>query len=260
MTRRLPLILFAALFAATPLAAQDTEPPADETTPDEVVSEIGDRVERAEQGLLRGVVVLLDAENLIIETSEGDRAFSIRPDSELPDEFRDAEAWATAKGMPVSVAFQPGEEGELRVVERVTLLPPSTVTTTMTTSTPVGPMPETDLGDESDVVEPTEIAVTTTDPASPTTTSSLTAEPATSAEEIAAANPDERDAQVATGTAALTDDDDLPPATDTVASLPGTASSLPLLALLGSLALIAALALGRLEARRRRVTIARPRR
>ncbi|HUO86792.1 MAG TPA: hypothetical protein VM617_05330 [Thermoanaerobaculia bacterium] len=245
MTRRLPLILFAALFAATPLAAQDTEPPADETTPDEVVSEIGDRVERAEQGLLRGVVVLLDGENLIIETSEGDRAFSIRPDSELPDELRDAEAWATAKGMPVSVAFQPGEEGELRVVERVTLLPPSTVTTTMTASPPV---------------EPTEITVTTTDPASTTTTSSLTAEPATSAEEIAAANPDERDAQVATGAAALTDDDDLPPAVDTVASLPGTASSLPLLALLGSLALLAALALGGLEARRRRVTIARPRR
>jgi hypothetical protein len=63
------------------------------------------------------VIVLLDGENLIIETSEGDRAFSIRPESALPDELRAAEAWAAAKGTPVSVAFEPGEDGELRVVE-----------------------------------------------------------------------------------------------------------------------------------------------
>jgi hypothetical protein len=45
-----------------------------------------------------------------------------------------------------------------------------------------------------------------------------------------------------------------------MASLPATASSLPWLALIGTLALLGALGLGRLESRRRRVTVGGERR
>ena len=264
MTRRLPhsflAVLAALLFAAaSPLAAQTTEPA--ETAPaatEPAETEVGERVERAEEGTLSGNVVLLDADNLILETAEGDRAFSIRDDSTLPAELRDAADWASYRGVPVRVTFAPGAEGELRVVRQLTLVSDTAVsddlavseetavaettpaeTAETTADTPERPFTtNTDLGDQTDVVEPREI------------------EPA--AGERVALDVDGDDAEVDSETTAAgftADDDELPPAADTMASLPATASPLPWLALIGTLALGAAFLLGQLERRRRRLAV-----
>jgi hypothetical protein len=261
MTRRLPLFLFAALvavtlLATTPLAAQTPEPqePPEDTTPAAPVTdpddaEVGERMERSEEGTLEGSIVLLDADNLIVETADGDRAFSIRETSELPAELRDAAAWASYRGVPVRVAFAPGDEGELRVVRALTLLGDGTATTTTATTTGTAATgttaARTDLADESDVVEPTDPAATSELTA--TTTTTTTTDGSTTGRLIADANDDDMDA--AAGFAA--DDDELPPG-ERMASLPATASLLPWLALIGTLALLAALGLGRLESFRRR--------
>lgn len=279
MTRRLPLFLFAALVAVTllttaPLAAQ-TPDPHDHDTPAEPMSEnadeaeVGERVERAEEGTLEGSIVLLDADNLIVETADGDRAFSIRESSEVPAELRDADAWASYRGVPVRVRFAPGDEGELRVVRTLSLVDDGTATTTTTTtetSAAGTTTARTDLGDESDVVEPTDPAATseltaTTEPTTERTTTTLRADEGatatttttdgrTTGQVIADANGDERDTDTAAGFAG---DDEVPPG-ERMASLPATASSLPWLALIGTLALLAALGLGRLESVRRRAT------
>lgn len=282
MTRRLPLFLVVALAAATllataPLAAQTPEPqPHDHATPAEPMpedsdeAEVGERMERSEEGTLEGSIVLLDADNLIVETSDGDRAFSIRETSQLPDELRDAAAWASYRGVPVRVTFAPGDEGELRVVRSLTLTGDGTATTTTTTTTTdtaaTGTTAaRTDLGDESDVVEPTDPAATSdvtseltattvrTDDegaTATTTTTTTTTDGRTTGQAIADANDDDMDEMdAAAGFAAA--DDDLPPG-ERMASLPATASPLPWLALIGTLALLAALGLGRLESLRRR--------
>jgi hypothetical protein len=280
MTRRLPLFLFAALvavtllattlLATTPLAAQTPEPqePPEETMPAEPVTEgpddaeVGERMERSEEGTLEGSIVLLDADNLIVETADGDRAFSIRETSELPTELREAAAWASYRGVPVRVAFAPGDEGELRVVRTLTLMGDGTATTTTTadTSDTGATAARTDLGDESDVVEPTdpaaatsELTATTVRPdeeAMATTTTTTTTDGSTTGRLIADANDDDMDA--AAGFAAA--DDEVPPG-ERMASLPATASSLPWIALIGTLALLAALGLGRLESLRRRAAV-----
>lgn len=279
MTRRLPLFLFAALVAVTllataPLAAQNTDPhPHDHAAPVEPMpenpdeAEVGERMERAEEGTLEGSIVLLDADNLIVETAEGDRAFSIRETSELPAELRDADAWASYRGVPVRVRFTPGDEGELRVVRTLSLVDDGTATTTTTTTetTAAGTTTaRTDLGDESDVVEPTDPAATseltaTTDRTTTTlrtdegaTATTTTTDGRTPGQVIADANGDERDTDTAAGFAA--GDGEVPPG-ERMASLPATASSLPWLALIGTLALLAALGLGRLESLRRRATV-----
>lgn len=256
MTRRPTPILFAALvaialLAAAPLQAQEPQPA--EPMPQETASPaVGERVERAEEGAITGRIVLLDADNLIVETADGDRAFSIREDSTLPDELRRSEDWASFRGVPVRISFAPGDEGELRVVRTVTLVggdTPAAPTEPVATT-------RTDLADESDVVEPTEI-----EPAPGTADTELAADdvdapmPAdrTTAQEIAAANPDADDDDLAATGLVNDDDDELPPADDTLASLPATASPLPWLALIGTLALAGALGLGRMQRRRQRV-------
>ncbi|HEX6203895.1 MAG TPA: hypothetical protein VF100_12895 [Thermoanaerobaculia bacterium] len=259
MTRRLTPFLFAALVAvalvaAAPLSAQTPEPaePMPEETPSPAV---GERVERAEEGTISGRIVLLDADNLIIETAEGDRAFSIREESTLPDELRRSEDWASFRGTPVRITFTPGDEGELRVVRTVTLTDAgATTATTAAEETAERPLAaRTDLGDESDTMEPTDIeepATTSTVERTALTTTTTTGR------QIAAANPDEDDDLAATG---LADDDDLPPGGDTMAGLPATASPLPWLALIGTLALAGALGLGHLQRRRQRVPATRGR-
>lgn len=280
MTRRLPLFLLAALVAVSllataPLAAQNTDPyPQDDATPAEPMpenpdeAEVGERMERAEEGTLEGSIVLLDADNLIVETAEGDRAFSIRETSELPAELRDADAWASYRGVPVRVGFAPGDEGELRVVRTLTLVDGTATTTTTTETAATGTtVARTDLGDESQVVEPTDPAATseltaTTEPTTERTTTTLrtdegatatttTTDGRTTGQVIADANGDEREMDTAAGFAA---DDEVPPG-ERMASLPATGSSLPWLALIGTLALLAALGLGRLESLRRRATV-----
>lgn len=280
MTRRLPLFLFAALVAATllataPLAAQTPDPqPHDHDTPAEPMpenaeeAEVGERVERTEEGTLEGSIVLLDADNLIVETADGDRAFSIRETSELPAELRDADTWASYRGVPVRVGFAPGEEGELRVVRTLSLVDDGTAATTATTETATTgtTATRTDLGDESQVVEPTDPAATseltaTTEPTTERTTTTLrtdegatattTTDGRTTGQVIADANDDEGETDTAAGFAA---DDEVPPG-ERMASLPATATSLPWLALIGTLALLAALGLGRMESLRRRATV-----
>lgn len=261
MTRRLPLFLFAALVAVSllataPLAAQPTEPqePTDDTQPAEPVTEspaetaVGERVERAEEGTIQGAIVLLDADNLIVETAEGDRAFSLREASDLPAELRDADAWASYRGVPVRVSFAPGDEGELRVVRSVSLLgddtplddgTPTTVETTTGTVAP-GTVDQPFVTRTDDLDEGTMTTTTTSDGR---TTGQL----------IADANDDQSmdDRDTAAGFVA---DDQVPPG-ERMASLPATASSLPWLALIGTLALLAALVLGRMQSQRRRVAV-----
>lgn len=263
MTRRPTTFLFAALAAvalltAAPLSAQTPEPA--EPMPEETESPaVGERVERAEEGTLTGRIVLLDADNLIVETAEGDRAFSIRDESTLPAELRRSEDWASFRGAPVRITFAPGDEGELRVVRTVTLAesgsPAATTATTGAETPERPPAPRTDLADESQVVEPTDVEPPATATAERTERTELRTG-ATAGREIAAANPDRDDDVAAAG---LADDDDLPPAADTVASLPATASLLPWLALIGTLALFGALGLGRLQRRRQRVPAGRNR-
>lgn len=283
MTRRLPLFLFVALVAATltataPLAAQtsDPQPPPESATPSEPATDssdetaVGERVERNEEGTIQGSIVLLDADNLIVETADGDRAFSIREASELPAELRDAATWASYRGVPVRVSFAPGDEGELRVVRSLSLLSDGTTTgTTATQTAETGTVDRpfvtrTDVGDDTDVVEPTAgsadgtataegmASSTRTDEGTMTTTTTTTADGRTGGELIADANDDPAadDDDTAAGFAA---DDSVPPG-ERMASLPATASSLPWLALIGTLALVGALGLGRLESLRRRVT------
>lgn len=264
MTRRAPSTFLAALaaaflVAAAPLAAQTTEPAAPAETP-----QLGERVERVEEGAIEGDVVLLDADNLILETAEGDRAFSIGADSVLPSAVRDADDWASFRGVPVRVTFVPGAEGELRVVRSLTLVG-ERGTGEEVAATPERPFTtQTDLADQSDVIEPEEIEPTAaaTGEVADTTPSAE----GTTAAEIAAANPDEPTAnrlaaadeldeeveEELDAAAAALDDDELPPAADSMASLPATGSALPWLGLIGSLALVAALSLGALERRRRR--------
>jgi hypothetical protein len=286
MTRRLPLFLFVALVAATltataPLAAQtsDPQPPQESPTPAEPPTEsldetaVGERVERSEEGTIQGSIVLLDADNLIVETADGDRAFSIGEASELPAELRDAAAWASYRGVPVRVSFAPGDEGELRVVRSLSLLSDGTTTTTTTTETAeTGAVDRpfvtrTDVGDDTDVVEPTagstDGTATAEGMASSTrteegTVTTTTADGRTSGQLIADATDDPAadDGDTAAGFAA---DDSVPPG-ERMASLPATASSLPWLALIGTLALVGALGLGRLESLRRRVTVGGERR
>lgn len=292
MTRRFPLFLFVALVAATltataPLAAQTAEPqpppesPAPAEPPTESLDEtaVGERVERSEEGSIQGSIVLLDADNLIVETADGDRAFSIREASELPAELRDAAAWASYRGVPVRVSFAPGDEGELRVVRSLSLLSDGTTTTTTTTQTAeTGTLDRpfvtrTDIGDDTDVVEPTAgstnsstdgtstegmASSTRTEEGTVTTTTTTTADGRTSGQLIADATDDPAadDDDTAAGFAA---DDSVPPG-ERMASLPATASSLPWLALIGTLALVGALGLGRLESLRRRVTVGGERR
>lgn len=244
MTRRLLLVLFLALFAATPLAAQTDRQPPEGTNP-----EMGERTDRTEEGTMTGTVVLLDDENLIIETAEGDRAFSIDTDSELPAELRDSDDWTTFNGSEVEVAFVPGEDGELRVVRTLTLVSPGGVTTTRTTRTNVEPMPETDLADQSQLVEPDEVDTTAEVDVDVDTDGD------TDAELTASADLQDDDDLDATTSGLVDDDDDLDG--EQMASLPATASSLPWLGLIGSVALLAALALGWIESRRRRVTVGR---
>jgi hypothetical protein len=268
MTRRLPLSLFAALVAVSllataPLAAQTTEPqePIDETQPAEPVTEspaetaVGERVERAEEGTIQGSIVLLDADNLIVETAEGDRAFSLREASDLPAELRDADAWASYRGVPVRVSFAPGDEGELRVVRSVTLLgdgTPATVeTTTGTVATGTVDQPFVTRTDDTDAIEPTTTSSTRTDEGTMTTTT--TPDGRTTGQSIADAN-DDRSIDDRDTAAGFVADDQVPPG-ERMASLPATASSLPWLALIGTLALLAALGLGRMESQRRRVAI-----
>lgn len=265
MTRRTTPFLFAALvavalLAAAPLSAQTSEPA--EPMPEETDSPaVGERVERTEEGALTGRIVLLDADNLIVETAEGDRAFSIGEESTLPDELRRSEDWAGFRGVPVRITFAPGDEGELRVVRTVTLVGDAAAVENETAGQ-VAERPiatRTDLADQSDVIELAEI-----EPAPGSAETALVEdddEPLpgdrTTAREIAAANPDEEDDDLAaTG---LVDDDDLPPADDTMASLPATASPLPWLALIGTLALAGALGLGHLQRRRQRVPATRGR-
>lgn len=252
MTRRLLLVLFVALFAATPLAAQTDQQPPEGTNP-----EMGERMDRAEEGTMSGTVVLLDDENLIIETAEGDRAFSIDTDSELPAELRDADDWSTFNGSEVEVAFVPGEDGELRVVRTLTLVSPTGATTTRTTAdtdldadTAVEPMPDTDLADQSQLVEPDEVD------ASADLDVDVDTDGDTDAELTASANLQDDDDLDAT-TSGLVDDEDDDMDGEQMASLPATASSLPWLGLIGSVALLAALGLGWIESRRRRVTVGR---
>jgi LPXTG-motif cell wall-anchored protein len=263
MTRRAPHSFLAALaaaflVAAAPLAAQTTDPSDPAETP-----ELGERVERTEEGSLQGDVVLLDADNLILETAEGDRAFSIAADSVLPAEVRDADDWASFRGVPVRVTFVPGAEGELRVVRTLTLVGESGSGDEIA-ATPERPFTtRTDLADQSDVVEPEEIEPTAG--ATGEAADTMPRAERTTAAEIAAANPDEPTAnQLAAAdeldeeldeeldAAAALDDDELPPPADTMASLPATGSALPWLGLIGTLALVAALTVGALERRRRR--------
>lgn len=276
MTRRLPhsfLAVLAALLlaAASPLAAQTTEPTEPEPA-ETTATEVGERVDRAEEGTLSGHVVLLDADNLIVETAEGDRAFSIRDESALPAELRDAADWASYRGVPVQVTFAPGSEGELRVVRRLTLVSDDTAasvetaaaetmpaasetmeatseTTAAETTAATAERPfttNTDLGDQTDVLEPRE-----SEPAAGTTVERTALD--VDGDDV------EMDAET-TATAGLAADDDLPPAADTRASLPATASPLPWLALIGTLALGAAFLLGHLERRRRRLAVVTVRR
>lgn len=246
MTRRLSLALLVALLAATPLAAQDTDPQMAEPT------------ERAEEGMLTGTVVLLDDENLIIETAEGDRAFSIDDESELPAELRDADDWSTFNGSEVEVAFVPGADGELRVVRTLTLVSPTGATATVDTDvdTAVEPMPETDLADQSQLVEPDEVDTTAEVEVDVDADLDVdTDDELTAGEEIAAANPPQDDDDLDTASGLVDDDEELPPVErgDTLASLPETASPLPWIGLLGTLALFGALGLGWYE--RRRATV-----
>jgi hypothetical protein len=272
MTRRLPLFLFAALVAVSlsataPSAAQTTEPqePTDDTQPAEPVTEspaetaVGERVERAEEGTIQGSIVLLDADNLIVETADGDRAFSLREASDLPAELRDADAWASYRGVPVRVSFAPGDEGELRVVRSVTLLgdgtqgdgTPATVeTTTGTVATGTVGQPLVTRTDDTGAIETT---TSSTRIDEGTTTTTTTPDGRTTGQSIADAN-DDRSMDGRDSAAGFVGDDQVPPG-ERMASLPATASSLPWLALIGTLALLAALGLGRMESRRRRVAI-----
>lgn len=263
MTRRLPLFLFAALVAVSlsataPLAAQTTEPQAEPITESPAETEVGERVERAEEGTIQGSIVLLDADNLIVETADGDRAFSLREASDLPAELRDADAWASFRGVPVRVSFAPGDEGELRVVRSVTLLgdgTPATVeTTTGTVATGTVGQPLVTRTDDTDAIEPTVGSTTSstrTDEGTMTTTT--TPDGRTTGQLVADAN-DDRSMDGRDSAAGFVADDQVPPG-ERMASLPATASSLPWLALIGTLALLAALGLGRMESRRRRVAI-----
>ena len=114
----------AALAAALlPLAAAAQTAGDTPTTDSPAQWEVDDRVDRPEQGAMSGTVVLIDPENLILETSDGDRAFALDGATRLPAVLRDSEDWSEVEGFPVEVVFRPGADGELRIVESLSLLP-----------------------------------------------------------------------------------------------------------------------------------------
>jgi len=114
----------AALAAALlPLAAAAQTAGDTPTTDSPAQWEVDDRVDRPEQGAMSGAVVLIDPENLILETADGDRAFALDGATRLPAVLRDSEDWSEVEGFPVEVVFRPGADGELRIVESLSLLP-----------------------------------------------------------------------------------------------------------------------------------------
>jgi len=108
--------------AAAAQAANDT---ANDTPTTDAPAEweVDDRVDRPEEGAMSGTVVLIDRENLILETADGDRAFALDGATRVPAVLRDSDDWAEVEGFPVEVVFRPGADGELRVVESLSLLP-----------------------------------------------------------------------------------------------------------------------------------------
>ncbi|HEX2253751.1 MAG TPA: LPXTG cell wall anchor domain-containing protein [Thermoanaerobaculia bacterium] len=97
---------------------------AQEVTDADATWETDDRIGRAETGTLRGTVVLIDPQNLIVETAEGDRAFAIDADTRLPDVLTDENVeWDLVEGFPVEVTYRPGDPGELRIVDSLSVLP-----------------------------------------------------------------------------------------------------------------------------------------
>jgi hypothetical protein len=152
MTRRWMNLLFAIALLALPVAAQ-TDAPAPETQADEGIA-------RTEDGAVTGNIVLLDAENVIVETDDGDSAFAVTAETTLPAALEQTEDWSVFEGMPVRVSFEPGQPGELRVASSLELLPgegtsdagtmaaSSTTTEADTTTTAA-------LTDENAPVEPT---------------------------------------------------------------------------------------------------------
>jgi len=113
-------VLVAALLplAAAAQTAEDTP-----TTDAPAEWEVDDRVDRPEEGAMSGTVVLIDRENLILETADGDRAFALDGTTRLPAVLRDSEDWSEVEGFPVEVVFRPGADGELRIVDSLSVLP-----------------------------------------------------------------------------------------------------------------------------------------
>jgi hypothetical protein len=138
MTRRFSILIIAAALVALPLAAQDAGPDTGEA-------------ERTEDGTLTGTVVLLDEENVIVETGDGDRAFAINADTTLSTALRDTDDWTVFEGVPVRVTFIAGAPGELRVARSVELLATDDAAATTAAVQP------TDFTDEGVAVEPDEV-------------------------------------------------------------------------------------------------------
>jgi MYXO-CTERM domain-containing protein len=104
--------------ATSDLAAAQEITDADETW------ETDNRADRTETGTLRGTVVLIDPQNLIVETDQGDRAFAIDAESRLPDVLTEENVeWNLVEGFPVEVTFRAGDPGELRIVDSLSVLP-----------------------------------------------------------------------------------------------------------------------------------------
>lgn len=114
----------AALVAALlPLAAAAQTAEETPTTDAPAQWEVEDRVDRPEEGAMSGTVVLIDRENLILETADGDRAFAFDNSTRLPDVLRASSDWSEVEGFPVEVVFRSGADGELRIVESLSVLP-----------------------------------------------------------------------------------------------------------------------------------------
>jgi hypothetical protein len=269
MTRRWMNLLFAIALLALPVAAQ-TDAPAPETQADEGIA-------RTEDGAVTGNIVLLDAENVIVETDDGDSAFAVTAETTLPAALEQTEDWSVFEGMPVRVSFEPGQPGELRVASSLELLPgegtsdagtmaaSSTTTEADTTtaaltdeSSPVEPATDEESELEQDVEATVASIDETVDEAVQDVDDAIEED-----EQIQAALNDanqdideavqdaddaiEEDEQIQ---AALTGDetgDDVEGQMAAADELPATASPVNWLALVGGLALLGALGVGKLD-------------
>ena len=271
MTRRWMNLLFAIALLALPVAAQ-TDAPAPETQADEGIA-------RTEDGAVTGNIVLLDAENVIVETDDGDSAFAVTAETTLPAALEQTEDWSVFEGMPVRVSFEPGQPGELRVASSLELLPgegtsdagtmaaSSTTTEADTTTTAAltdenAPVEPTATDEESELEQDVEAIVASIDETVDEAVQDVD-DAIEEDEQIQAALNDanqdideavqdaddaiEEDEQIK---AALTGDDtgdDVEGQMAAADELPATASPVNWLALVGSLALLGALGVGRLD-------------